>query len=71
MLTDKIRNKLAEEAKTPMPEPTPEEMSEAEKPAIMYRPSMRRPQQSRANAISGALLDSLDQQMQQFSSAQG
>jgi hypothetical protein len=74
-LTDRIRNKLAEEAQNPPPERTPEELqnelSNAQRPARIYSPSIRRPQQSRADDISGALLDSLDQQMQQFATAQG
>lgn len=71
-LADKIRNKLAAEAKNPpIPEPTAEEMSRAYRPARVYRPSIRRPQQSKAEAISGALLDSLDEQLKQFSSAPG
>lgn len=71
-LADKIRNKLAQEAANPpVPEPTPEQLNRANRPALMYRPSIRRPQPSKADAISGALLDSLDEQLKQFSSAPG
>jgi len=71
-LVDKIRNKLASEAQNPpIPEPTPEDMVRANRPALMYRPSIRRPQPSKAEAISGALLQSLDEQLKEFSSASG
>jgi hypothetical protein len=72
MLMDKIRNKMAEEAQNPpIPEPTYQQEKDAYSPYLKYRPPVRTPQQSKGESISGALLESLDEQLKEFSSASG
>ena len=67
-LMDRVRN----QPKAPYVEPTPAELEQAAKPAFGIYPKQRmRPRQSDPNAINGALLNSLDQQMQEFQSQPG
>ena len=67
-LMDRVRN----QPQQPFVEPTPAELEEASKPAFGVYPKQRmRPRQPNPNAINGALLQSLDQQMQEFQSQPG
>jgi hypothetical protein len=71
-VSDAYRNKMAQEAKMPQRPITPEEIEAASRPAFGVYPSAgRRPAAPRPSPekISGALLQSLDQQMQEFSSS--
>lgn len=72
--SDAIRNKLAEESKTPQRPITQEEIEAASRPAFGVYPGAGRrrpmaPPKPNPEQISGALLQSLDQQMKDFSSS--
>jgi hypothetical protein len=65
-LADAFRNRIAADAKNPMPAPTEEDMQKATQPAFVY--PRTGPRRKSADEITGALEQSLDQQMQDFSS---
>lgn len=64
-MADAVRNKFASEAKNPPAPATEQEMKQAEPPAIIY-PQFKMHKKS-PDEITGALEQSLDQQMQDFS----